>query len=225
MDVIGVIPARYLSTRFQAKVLARMYVGEQFFHYDMFMMASGWAAANSHIIYVDQFSSYGLGMPYVFAQLARWMGGFSYEHVFLLIMTGVMIYYVLMFWFASRWFKSVGLALAVMLWGIRVQMFHPGDYPFVLTYPSATVIRYFFDIFVLAAIYCHLQRGRSGWLWLAGLLSGFAVYYMDSTGIFLLIAYWAYLACILVMPYTRSMLYKSQRDSIFLGIYCLEVSG
>ena len=203
------------------RVLARMYVGEQFFHYDMFMMASGWAAANSHIIYVDQFSSYGMGMPYVFAQLARWMGGFSYEHVFLLIMTGVMIYYVLMFWFASRWFKSVGLALAVMLWGIRVQMFHPGDYPFVLTYPSATVIRYFFDIFVLAAIYCHLQRGRSGWLWLAGLLSGFAVYYMDSTGIFLLIAYWAYLACILVMPYTRSMLYKSQRDSIFLGIYCL----
>ena len=108
------------------RVLARMYVGEQFFHYDMFMMASGWAAANSHIIYVDQFSSYGMGMPYVFAQLARWMGGFSYEHVFLMIMTGVMIYYVVMFWFASRWFKSVGLALAVMLLGIRVQMFIPG---------------------------------------------------------------------------------------------------
>ena len=146
------------------RVLARMYIGEQFHHYDIFVMAAGWAAYNRHIMDVDQISQYGVGMPYIFAQLARWMGGFSHEHVFLIIMTGVMIYYVLMFWFSLRWFRSAVLTLAVMLCGIRVQMFHPGDYPFVLTYPSATVIRYFFDIFVLAAIYCHLQRGRRGWL-------------------------------------------------------------
>lgn len=201
------------------RVLARMYVGEQFHHLDIFVMTAGWAAYNGHIMDVDQISQYGVGMPYIFAQLTRWMGGFSQDHVFLIIMTGSMIYYVLMFWFSLRWFKSVALTLAVMLCGIRLQMFHPGDYPFVFTYPSATVIRYFFDIFVLAAIYCHLQRGRSGWLLLAGALSGFSVYYMDSTGTFLLAAFYAYLVCILMMPYTRSMLYKKRWDIVPLGGY------
>jgi len=203
------------------RVLARMYVGEQVHHYDGFIMASGWAAYNGHIIDWDQISQYGVGVPYVFAQWARWMGGFSYEHVFLIIMTATMVYYVLMFWFSLRWFKSTALTLAVMLWGIRVQMFHPGDYPFVLTYPSATVVRYFFDIFVMAAIFRHLQKGRPGWLLAAGALSGFAVFFMDSTGVFLLAAFYAYLACLLIMPYTRSMLYKTRQDGALLGIYFL----
>lgn len=203
------------------RVLARMYVGEQFHHLDIFVMTAGWAAYNGHIMDVDQISQYGFGMPYIFAQLTRWMGGFSYANVFLIIMTGTMIYYVLMFWLSLRWFKSAALTLVVMLWGIREQMFHPGDYPFVLTYPSATVIRYFFDIFVMAAIYCHLQRGRSGWLLCAGALSGFAVYYIDSTGVFLLAAYYAYLVCLLMMPYTRSMLYKKRQDALVLGGYFL----
>ena len=108
-----------------------------------------------------------------------------------------------------------------MLWGIRVQMFHPGDYPFVLTYPSATVVRYFFDIFVMACIYRHLQKGHPGWLLAAGALSGLAVYYMDSTGIFLIVALYAYLVCLLIMPSTRSMLYKKRGDLIGLAIYLL----
>ena len=203
------------------RVLARMYIGEQFHHYDIFVMAAGWAAYNGHTMDVDQISQYGVGMPYIFAQLCRWMGGFSHAHVFLIIMTGTMVYYVLFFWFSLRWFKSAALTLSLMLWGIRVQMFHPGDYPFVLTYPSATVIRYFFDIFVLAAIFCHLQRGNSVWLLVAGALSGFAVYYMDSTGVFLLAAFYAYLACLLIMPYTRSMLYKTRKDIVLSGRYFL----
>jgi len=203
------------------RVLARMYMGEQFLHYEMFVMATGWAAFNKHIFYVDQISQYGMGMPYVFAQLTRWMGGFSHEHVFLVLMTAVIFYYVLMFWFSLRWFKSAALTLAMMLWGIRVQMFHPGVYPFIFTYPSATVVRYFFDLFVLAAIFCHLQRGNPGWLWAAGLLSGFAVFYMDSTGVFLLAAFYAYLVCLLIMPYTRTVLYKTPRDLVVLAIYFL----
>jgi hypothetical protein len=201
------------------RVLARIYVGEQFHHYDGFIMAAGWAAFNHHIMDWDQISQYGLGMPYVFAQLCHWMGAFSHDHVFLIIMSATMIYYTLMFVFALRWFKSAVLTLAVMLWGIRVQMFHPGDYPFVLTYPSATVIRYFFDIFVMAAIFRHLQQGNFRWLLFAGALSGFAVYYMDSTGVFLLCSFYAYLLCLLIMPYTRSMLYQKPGDIVALGGY------
>ncbi len=201
------------------RVLARMYIGEQFHHYDGFIMAAGWAAYNGHIMDWDQISQYGVGMPYIFAQLARWMGGFSPANIFLIIMTANMVYYVLMFWFSLRWFKSATLTLALMLWGIRVQMFHPGDYPFVLTYPSATVVRYFFDIFVMAAIFRHLQRGHPGWLWAAGALSGFTVFFVDSTGIFLLAAFYAYLVCLLIMPHTRSMIYKKKKGLVLVGAY------
>ncbi len=203
------------------RVLARMYIGEQFHHYDIFVMSSGWAAYNHHLIDVDQTSQYGVGMPYIFAELCRWMGGFSYSHVFLIIMTGTMIYYVLFFWLSLRWFKSAAFTLALMLWAIRVQMFHPGDYPFVLTYPSTTVIRYFFDIFFFAAIFCHLRRGRPAWLLAAAVVSGISVFYMDCTGVFLVTAYYAYLTCLLSMPYTRSMLYRTQRDLAPLGGYFL----
>ena len=202
------------------RVVARIFIGEQFHHYDIFVMSSGWAAYKGHIMDVNQISQYGVGMPYVFAMLNRWMGGFSHEHVFLIIMTGTMFYYVLMFWLARQWFKSASLTLAVMLCGVRLQMFHPGGYPFMLTYPSATVIRYFFDIFILAAIYLHLQSKSGRWLWVAGALSGFSVFYMDSTGTFLLAAYWAYLVCLLIMPYTRALLYKAPRDAgIILGYF------
>jgi len=204
-----------------ARVLARMYVGEQFHHYDDFIMAPGWAALNGHILDWDQISEYGTGMPYILSKIAAWMGGFSYEHVFLIIMTMTMVYYIVLFWFSQYWFNSIALGLAVMLWGIRVQMFHPGTYPFVLTYPSATVVRYFFDIFVMFTIYRHLQSGRQIWLLAAGALSGFSVFYVDSTGVFLLAAFYAYLACLLMMPYTRRMLYQKREDLAALGVYVL----
>ena len=84
------------------RVIARMYMGEQFHHYDDFIMAPGWAAYNGHILDWDQISEYGVGMPTIFAQLTRWMGGFSYEHSFLIIMAATMVYYVLLFWFSIR---------------------------------------------------------------------------------------------------------------------------
>ena len=59
------------------RVLARMYIGEQFHHLDIFVMTAGWAAYNGHIMDVDQISQYGVGMPFIFAQLTRWMGGFT----------------------------------------------------------------------------------------------------------------------------------------------------
>lgn len=201
------------------RVLARMYIGEQFHHYDDCIMGPGWAALNGHTLDWDQLSEYGVGMPYIWSRIARGLGGFSYEHVFLVLMSLVMIYYVLLFWFSCYWFNSIALALSVVLWGIRVQMFHPGDYPFVLTYPSATVIRYFFDIFVMAAIFLHLQKGNLRWLIAAGILSGLSVFYVDSTGVFLVVAYYFYIFCLLLMPYTRRMLYHKPQDIALIIAY------
>ncbi len=184
-------------------LLAHMYVGEQFHHHDIFVLAPGWAAYKGHVMDVDHISQYGVGMPMVFAWINRLMGGFSHEHVLSIIMTGTMIYYAAFFIFAGLWLRSWLLAVIVLLLGMRVQMFHPGVYPFVLTYPSATVIRYFFDILFFLLLGRHLKDMKTSWLLAAGVLSGWAVFYMDSTGLFLAGAFYFYLLMLWVRGPTR----------------------
>lgn len=186
------------------RVLARMYVGEQFHHVDIFVMAAGWASSMGALMDVDQISQYGVGMPYVFAALSRLMGGFSYDNVFLIIMWGNIIYFCILFLIAARVLRSSLLGFAFILVLLRVQLFHPGAYPFALTYPSATAIRYLFDIGVFWVLWQHLSVGGAWRLWLASVLCGCAMYYMDSTGIFLTAAFYFYMLLLIGHPQWRS---------------------
>ncbi len=185
------------------RLSAHMYLGEQFHHHDIFVLAPGWAAYKGHIMDVDHISQYGVGMPIVFASICRLMGGFSHAHVLQIIIWGSLIYYTAFFIFTGLWLRSWLLAVLVLLLGMRVQMFHPGVYPFVLTYPSATVMRYFFDIFFFLLLWRHLKSLRPAWLLAAGVLSGWACFYTDSTGLFLMGTFYFYLLLLFVRQETR----------------------
>ena len=69
------------------------------------------------------------------------------------------IYFILCYFFLRVWLNNVPVAMAGVLLAIKWQMFNPGNYPFVFTYPYSTVCRYFFDIIVLFLLLAHIRKG------------------------------------------------------------------
>ncbi len=177
----------------KATIGGRLLIGDQFTHFNSFVFAPAWAYTSGNILYVDQISQYGLGMPIFLSHLAKLLGGFNEPNVFLAIMWGCIFYYLLLYGLLQLWYRSLPLTILGILLGIRIQMFHTGVFPFVLALPSATVIRYWFDVLFFILILCHLKKPQSIFLWLAGLGCGVAVFCMISTGMYLLGCFYLYL--------------------------------
>ncbi len=177
-------------------VVARIFIGEQFHHYDVFIMAPAWGHVSGNILGLDQIADYGVGMPVMISGLSQLFGGFSYLNTFLVLMWGCIIYYVLWFALLRKWMKSFLVAALAILVGIRVQMFHTGIFPFIFGLPSATVFRYPFDVlFFFCLLFSFRKCGAqfNPFLILAGMIAGVAVFYMISTGMALIAALYFYL--------------------------------
>ncbi len=192
--------------------LGRMFLGEQLHHFDIFIMAPGWAALSGGVMYKDAISQYGVGAPIVLSHLAQWLGGFTYLNVFMLITGGCILYYILSYVLLRVWFGSISLAFACVLVAIRTNLFHPGILPFVFTYPQATPIRYFWDVLFFFFIFFHVRSRRRWWLILAALCCGFSMFYVDSTGVFMTIAFYAYLLAHFFVDDLRPAVYTSRKD-------------
>ncbi len=174
-------------------VVARFFVGEQFHHNDSFIFGGAWAYATGCRLDMDIISQYGIGLGVVFGLIGKLLGGLSYETGFLTRLYGVMIYYVLCFVFLRRWLGSPAIAAAGVLFLIKIQMFHTGVFPFPLTYGSATVLRYWFDIFFLFAIAAHVRRPSLWYIAAAAFACGLQLFYIPSEGVYLTCAYFFYL--------------------------------
>ncbi len=174
-------------------VVARMFIGEQFHHNDSFVFAPAWAYLSGCVLDVDVITQYGLGMPIIIGLLTKLIGGFSYLNVVVVMIAMGILYFLLCYLFLRLWTRSAVLALAAVLFAIKVQMFHTGVFPIVWTYGSATVIRYFFDIFFLYAVWFHLQNGRGIWLSAAAICCGLALFHITAEGIYLTATFFFYL--------------------------------
>lgn len=199
--------------------LGRMFLGEQLHHFDIFIMSPGWAALSGGVMYKDAISQYGVGAPIVLSHLAQWMGGFSYLNVFVLIVGGCILYYVLSYILLRLWFGSISLAIACVLTAIRTNLFHPGVLPFVFTYPQATPIRYFWDILFFFAVFFHTRTRQRWWLIICALCCGFSMFYVDSTGVFMTIAFYAYLLAHFVLEDLKPLVYASRKDLGWTVLY------
>jgi len=184
-------------------VIARMYVGDQFHHWDYFM-APAWGYLKGCLPYVDIISQYGVGIPIVMGFGSKLWGGFGYESVFLLLVHLSIVYYVATYVFLRCWLKSIPIVMIAMLMGIKTQMFHTGVSPFVFTYPSSTVVRNFFDVFFFLCLWGHLVTARRLLLWAAAFLCALAEYSLIDTGVYLIAAYYVYLFLICWLPDLRN---------------------
>jgi len=171
------------------RVLALIYIGDWLHHMDCFIMSSGWASLNGQTSFVE----YGFGISVLWPKIIQMLGGFDYSSVLRVMMWFVIIYFILMYFFMRYWFKSVLAAGVAFLLIFRVQMFHSGVSPLVWCTPSASPLRFGLDILWIWALLLHMRTGKQQWLILAALYSGFAVYYMTSVGLCVMVTFYAYL--------------------------------
>ncbi len=207
-----VVIAAFIYVPDLERVAAQLFIGEQFHHFDFFLMSPGWAYLNGQLPYVGAISQYGVGVPAVLSRLAFLFGGFDYLPVLKMIMVLVIGYYLLLYGFLRYWLKSIPLALAAFFVAFRLQMFHYGVSPLCWIYPSTTPLRFGLDIVWLGLLLAHLRTGRPLFLVIAGLYSGAAFYYMTSTGACVIGAFYFYLAALWLVPHLRRQYFAAGRQ-------------
>ncbi len=175
-------------------VLAEIFIGEQAHHLDFFLMAPGVSSVYGGLPYVDVISQYGVGIPVLLSKLCVLFGGFDYLPFLRMNVAFGILYFILFYCFTRVWLGSAILAFAAFLVVFRLQMFHYGVSPLCWIYPSSTPIRFGLDIVWLWFLWRHLQTGRILFLILAAAYSGFAVYYMTSSGICIIMTLYFYMA-------------------------------
>jgi len=189
--VAGIIFLLYLPD--PLGIVARVFMGEQFHNWDTCVFAPAFAFLKGAILDVDVISHYGLGMPMVVAYLTKLFGGLSYEHMLMVLMWMSIVYYITWFFLLRQWLGGMLIPMAGILFGIRSQMFHSLTFPLVYTYPSATPLRFLFDVAVFFLLWRHIKTQRSFFLSTAAACCGFMLFYMSAEGIFLTGAFYVYL--------------------------------
>ncbi len=189
-------------------VVARMFIGEQFHHWDGTITATGWAYSKGAILNVDVISQYGIGLPILIVSLTKLLGGFSYEHVFYAMLIVAIVYYLAVYIFLRLWLKNIWLAIAGVLFAIKIQMFHPLAYPFIFTYPSGTVLRYCWDIAFFISMFMVLVQGRGMFLGVAACIAGLSLFHMTTTGMCLSLAFYVALVALMVFPTLRPISFQ-----------------
>lgn len=197
-------------------VIAREFIGEQFHHNDGSFMAPAWGYLSGQTLDVNIISEYGIGIIAVISRLTQILCGFSYEHVMGVMVVMTMVYYIAWYFLIRRWFGSLLLAVAVMLLGIKWQMFHPGVYPFVFTYMSATPIRFIYDALYFWCLWRHINTGRKSWLLGAAAACGFGIYYMTSEGTYGTASLGAYIILLFAFPAWRKYFRMRLRDALIM---------
>lgn len=203
-------------------IVMRSFVGEQFHHNDSYVMGPGWAFLKGNVLDYDTISQYGLGMP-VFLSMASkiFFGGFSYEGVIQVLIWACILYYLVAYRLLRLWIGNPWLVMAALMAGIKWQMFHPGIFPIVYTYGSATVTRYYFDIFFLLFVFLHIYRGQRWLLLAAGATTGVAIFHISSDGVYLAATFYFYLLIQLIVPRFRQQLFPHKRDWAFLPLFAV----
>ncbi len=179
------------------------FVHDRFYHMDGFVMASGWAFVNQMTPNIDIFSQYGCGLPALVGLATKILGGFSYENVLAVFVLMGIVYFLLCYVLLRLWLKDFLCALLGLILLLKFLMFPSVEVPVLWQVPQSTVVRYFFDVVFFLLLFGHAQTAQSRYLWLAGLLVGLSIFYINDTGVYQLLVLYAYLLLLFVIPVWR----------------------
>jgi len=108
-----------------------------------------------------------------------------------------MVYYGFFYLLLRRLFGSVLLAGCGMFLAIKWQYFHNGIAPNIWQFPLKTIVPLLPDVFFWLCLLMHVRQKRGVWgLGLAGVILGFYLAYHFPTGIWLWLAWVAYLVTV-----------------------------
>ena len=168
---------------------------ERFHHWHFFAVMPTHAYLQGLVPVLESYSQYGVGLPVIMGNLCRLLGDFSHANVVWLGMTYGVLYFIALYallwaWLQDAWWSVAGLALAILL-----QQFCGLNAPEVLwQYPSSTILRSPFDVWVFLLLSGHLYRGRWGYLVVAAVVVALATFWESDTGLYLAGGYVAYCA-------------------------------
>ncbi len=160
-------------------------ITDRCFHVDSFFTSPGLAVIGGLKLNVDQISEYSILIPVIAANILNALKHFNYLGILSFEMSLGAIYFCMFYLFLRIWMHLRIAALIGVFAGISVQMFHPGVFPLVWQFPSATVIRFWWDIPILLALLAHLRTGKSIYLWLASVGVGLALVWTLDAGVYL----------------------------------------
>lgn len=209
--ILGVVLVAFTYMPDLEAVAARMFIGEQYHHFDSFIAAPGWAHRTGRLLNMDIITQYGVGMPVILSELSRVFGPYNYVSLLATLMWLCIVYYVGWYVLLRKWYGSVLIAAAAIFAAFRVQMFHTGTFPFVFTYPSALPVRYIFDIVLFWLIWLHLHNPRQWYMVLMGLVCGASLFYMTDTGLYLTATFIFYGLFYLLCPSLRRVVWDRER--------------
>ena len=172
-----------------AALTAFIFYGEEMNHTDVFVMGPAWAVAHGAVIDVDSYSQYGIGSVYVFVWLMKFLGGVTYPHLFTVLVGGCTVYFILVYVFCRLLLKNNLLALACWMMAFKAQIAFELAFPVTFVYPNSTAARVWPDIIWMLLMFGYIEKGRVWCLALASVAAGIAVWYVPSTGFYLIIAH------------------------------------
>lgn len=181
-------------------VVALVFMGEYFHNWDVDLFGAVYAITHGLIPGVDVITTYGFGVSVMAAKLVNLMGGFGYAKLLGIIMWVGIIYYVLWFLLMRRFLASSLLALAAILFAIRMQMFNLALEPFIWAAVMSTVFRCCFDVGVFWMIGMHMQTRRIFFLGMGAFIVSLGLYYLLTTGMHMFLVFSLYVIVSAFMP-------------------------
>jgi len=135
---------------------------------------------------VDGAAHYGSGMAILMGQMCKLAGAFDWLGIFQVMAWLIIAYAVVWFVLYTRVFRSPLLALAVWFLFLKFRLLgNEGGALGTFVNLNASPIRFYGDVFFLAAIGAHWSSRRRGWLILAGLICATQLFLVTSIGIIL----------------------------------------
>lgn len=184
----------------------KIFLEDKFVHFDVFVMSPAWAFLKGGLPNFDVVSEYGFGLPVMIGTLAKWFGGLTYESVLMIFVAMSLFYFFLAYVLLRIWLGSVSLSAIVLLWLLNLQMFQVGTYPIAWKIPQMQVVRSFFDMPFLLFLFLHTKTKRKYYLFAMSLCTGFALFYITDSGIYLLTTFCSYLFLMVIQPdYRREL--------------------
>ena len=127
--------------------LALIFKQDHFRNFDTFVASAAWAVYKGSMLYVDQYSQYGFGLPVFVAGINRIMGGFTYENILLIFTLCAAVYLISSYVLLRLWLKNLTLAILGILLILKFQMFNNAQaHPIIWRLPSSSVVKFIFDI-------------------------------------------------------------------------------
>jgi len=173
--------------------------GEEFLHIDFFGMGPAVAFSQGLALGTDVHVYYGMGWAIALTKLPL-VRTLSYGHFIRLEVIYGCIYFTAVYaflrMFTRRWQWAVsGTALAILL-----QLFGSYSSAFIMwRFPSATVLRWAFDIWFFLTCLAYLRMRRERWLVAGGVVVGLAILFQTDTGIYLGLSAAFFWCCLLSM--------------------------